>query len=133
MIVDSSALVAILLLEDDYRAFFDIITSTEAAFISAATLAEASIVLIGRTNRPGICLDLDQLISENRIAIEPVTAEDARAAREAFRVYGKGRHRAALNFGDCFTYALASRLWQPILCKGSDFAQTDALVVPLAS
>lgn len=75
--------------------------------------------------------ELDLLVTRARIVIEPTTHDDALAAREAFRIYGKGRHPAGLNFGDCFTYALARRLSRPILCKGNDFAQTDALVVPL--
>lgn len=130
MIVDSSALVSVMLRETGHEAFFDIITSANTAVLSAATHTETSIILLGRNPlRIDLYWELDQLLDENGIVIEPVTREDAAAAREAFRIYGKGRHPAALNFGDCFTYALARRLRQPILCKGNDFAQTDAMVV----
>lgn len=132
MIVASSALVSVIRREPDHEIFFDIITKTDTAFVSAATLAETSIVLLGRTQRVDLFWELDALIAQNAIGVEPVTAEDARAARDAFRVYGKGRHPASLNFGDCFTYALSRRLWQPILCKGNDFALTDATIVALA-
>lgn len=132
MIIDSSALVAVIRREPDHEMLFDILTSADPAYISAATLAETSIVLLGRTTRVDLFWELDRIIEENKIQIEAVTVEDARAAREAYRVYGKGRHPAALNFGDCFTYALSWRLWQPILCKGNDFALTDAAIVPLA-
>ncbi|BCW90315.1 Ribonuclease VapC36 [Alphaproteobacteria bacterium SO-S41] len=132
MIIDSSALVSVIRREEDHQVFFDTITKADTAFLSAATLAETSIVLLGRTQRVDLYWELDALIAQNAIAVEPVTAEDARTARDAFRAYGKGRHPASLNFGDCFTYALARRLWQPILCKGNDFALTDASIVALA-
>ena len=87
-------------------------------------------VLLGRRSTSlGIFGDLDRLIARSGIIVEAVTELDAYAAREAFAKFGKGRHAASLNFGDCFTYALARRLGRPILCKGDDFAQTDALVV----
>jgi ribonuclease VapC len=132
VIVDSSAIVAILLLEDEATAFSKQIEWADQLAISVATMVEVSIVMLRRTRDPLVFRDIDRVILESGMSVESMTATDADVAREAFARYGKGRHPAALNFGDCFTYALARRIGRPILCKGSDFALTDARVVTLA-
>lgn len=133
MIVDSSAIIAMLMQEDDRTIFAQALAKASARSISAATLVETSIVLVGRLPDAPAYQQLDSFIAQTRIAIEPVTHEDALFAREAFLAFGKGRGLPAkLNFGDCFTYALARRLGRPILCKGDDFRHTDAAIVPLA-
>jgi ribonuclease VapC len=129
---DSSAIVAVLLLEDEAAAFSRQIERADQLAISAATMLEISIVMFRRTRDPLVFRDIDRVIVESSMSVESMTATDADVAREAFARYGKGRHSAALNFGDCVTYALARRLSRPILCKGDDFALTDAKVVPLA-
>ncbi len=132
MIVDSSAIVAIVTGESEREALNRALSSGMRASISASTLLEASIVLLARLPNAPAFTEVDQLIQSASIDIQPTTHSDAIAAREAFRIYGKGRgHPAQLNFGDCFTYALARRLGRPILCKGNDFALTDAAIVPL--
>lgn len=132
MILDSSAIVAMLTRESDHLDFANAVGETAERSVSAATVLETSMVLFSRLpDAPAFQL-LDSFLTQMRIVIEPVTHEDALIAREAFALYGKGHHPASLNFGDCFTYALARRLGQPILCKGDDFRQTDAQVVPLA-
>jgi ribonuclease VapC len=125
MIVDSSALVAILKREPERKAFSALLEAAANVRISAATYFETCIV-IDSSNEPGASHMLDDLIEVSRIAIEPVTAEQARIARQAYRDYGKGSgHRANLNFGDCFSYALARDKREPLLYKGDDFAHTD--------
>ncbi len=133
MIVDSSAIVAIVMRETDRESFIRALAQGAPASISASTLLEASIVLLARMPDAPAFTEIDQLIQSAGIEIQPTTHTDAIAAREAFRLYGKGRgHPAGLNFGDCFTYALARRLGRPILCKGDDFKHTDAAIVALA-
>jgi ribonuclease VapC len=92
--------------------------------ISAATYVEAAIVTDG-TRNPVLSRRFDDLLRDSEIVIEPVTAEQAKIAREAYRDFGKGRHRAGLNFGDCFAYALAKVTGEPLLFKGDDFRHTD--------
>jgi len=125
MIVDSSALVAILKREPERAAFSDLLETVRDVKISAATYFETCIV-IDSIKEPDVSRMLDDLIEVSRIAIEPVTAEQARIARQAYRDYGKGSgHPASLNFGDCFSYALARDKREPILFKGDDFNHTD--------
>lgn len=125
MIVDSSALVAILKREPEGAAFSKILEETREVRASAATYFETCIVIDGLREPQTSCL-LDDLFDVSRIVIEPVTAEQARIAREAYRNYGKGSgHAANLNFGDCFSYALARVKREPILFKGDDFGHTD--------
>jgi ribonuclease VapC len=123
VVVDSSALLAILLKEPEEFEFRESIVAARTCLISAATLLEASIVLSAR--KTGALEDLDEFIKEGRFSIEAVTRDQAMIAREAFMKYGKGRHPAALNFGDCFSYALAKSTGYPLLFKGADFSQTD--------
>jgi ribonuclease VapC len=124
MVIDTSALLAILQDEPERRAFNEAIEAADHRAISTATLVETSIVIEARYGAEGL-RDLDQLISRAQIEIVPVDIEQAHAARRAFSLYGKGRHPAGLNYGDCFPYALATVLGAPLLYKGSDFAQTD--------
>ncbi len=127
MIIDSSALVAILTSESDADDLEDALLASSARRLSAVTYVEASIVMDGR-NRPTLSNALDNFLQISQIGIEPVTVQQARLARQAYRDYGKGRHRAALNFGDCFAYALAKEKSEPLLFKGDDFRRTDVEV-----
>jgi ribonuclease VapC len=125
VIVDSSALVAILKREPERAAYSALLETTRDVRISAATYFETCIV-IDSLRQPTMSRALDDLVERSRIAIEPVTAEQAKIAREAYRDYGKGSgHPAGLNFGDCFSYALARDKREPMLWKGDDFGHTD--------
>ncbi|MGH9369072.1 MAG: type II toxin-antitoxin system VapC family toxin [Thermoanaerobaculia bacterium] len=124
MIVDTSALLAILQDEPERRAFNEAIEAAGARRISVANLVEVSIVIEARFGAAGQ-RDLDQFVERAALELLPVDVEQAGVARRAFSRYGKGRHAAGLNFGDCFAYALATVLGEPLLFKGDDFAQTD--------
>ena len=124
MIVDSSAIVAILGLEGDAREFVDAIEKAPDRRLSVVSYVEAAVVLDSRRN-PALSRRLDEFVREAQVRIEPVSVEQARLAREAYRDFGKGRHRAGLNFGDCFAYALARDKAEPLLFKGGDFRKTD--------
>ena len=124
MVVDTSALVAILLEEPEAEAFIDRIDLAPAPSISMASLVEAAIVVESRLGPEG-GKRLDLLLRDGGIAPLAVDLVQAEAARVAFRRYGKGRHPAGLNFGDCFAYALAKSRGEPLLFKGEDFARTD--------
>ena len=123
MIVDSSALVAILKREPERAAFSALLETTPDVSISAATYFETGIV-IDSLREPAMSRMLDDLIEVSGIVIEPVTVTQARIARQAYRDYGRGSP-ANLNFGDCFTYALAREKREPVLWKGDDFGHTD--------
>jgi ribonuclease VapC len=132
MIVDSSALVAILFLEPEAGLFTQAIIDAEQTRMSAANLVEASIV-IDRSNKIGAAERLDEFLAKSGMIIEPVTAAQAHRARLAYLTYGKGNHRAALNLGDVFAYALAMERGEPLLYKGRDFSLTDVMAaVPLS-
>ncbi len=125
MIVDTSALVAIIRLEADGPLYEVALEVSPVNRISAGTYVELSIV-IDRAHDPLVSRRLDEILTEGRFIIEPVTATQARIAREAYRDFGKGSgHRAGLNFGDCFAYALAREIDEPLLFKGDDFRHTD--------
>jgi ribonuclease VapC len=125
MIVDSSALIAILRGEPEAEAFADAMEAAESVRISAGTLFEASIVADGYRN-PKLAARFDEIVEDPRFIIEPVTVQQARIARQAYRDYGRGSgHPANLNFGDCLSYALAREKREPILFKGDDFGHTD--------
>jgi ribonuclease VapC len=124
IVIDSSALVAILRDEPDQRILIDTIVDFGGPCISTATYVETAMVMELRWGPAG-ARELDALIDDVGIAMMPFDQAQAKAAREAFRRYGKGRHRAALNLGDCFAYALAKTLESPLLFKGNDFALTD--------
>lgn len=125
MIVDTSALVAILRAEPDALWFAQAIQRAEKRRISAVNYVEAAAV-IENSGDPTSKRRFDDLLREAEIMVEPVTPTQAHIAREAYRDYGKGRgHRAKLNLGDCFAYALAKEKNEPLLYKGRDFAHTD--------
>jgi ribonuclease VapC len=125
MIVDTSALVAILRYEPERVPFAKLLDQADTLGISACTYLELSIVLDSRKD-PALSREIDELIERFEIAIEPVTVEQAKIARQAYRDYGRGSgHAANLNFGDCFSYALARAKREPLLFKGADFSLTD--------
>ena len=128
IVIDTSALIAILEQEDGAREFAASVAAAEARLVSAATVVEAGIVMLARRGELG-CARLDELLRDAAVEVVPVTADHARLARDAFARYGKGRHRAQLNFGDTFTYALASASGAPLLFKGEDFSHTDLKLV----
>ena len=127
MIVDASAIIAILRGEDDEPALARALEEAPVRRISAATYVEAAIVTDSNRN-PVLSRRFDDLLRNSAIVIEPVTAEQALIARDAYRDFGKGRHKAGLNFGDCFAYALAKEMDEPLLFKGTDFTRTDVEV-----
>ena len=128
MVVDTSALIAIAWDEPERERFHKGIEREPVRLISAASVVEASIVVMYRAGRSAATQaveDLDQLIEQLGLEIEPVTPQQMRLAQLAYQAYGKGLHAAGLNFGDCFAYALAKATGRPLLFKGSDFAKTD--------
>jgi ribonuclease VapC len=124
MVIDTSVLVAILCDEPDAPLFEAAIESDATRLISAATLLETAIVIEARFGEDG-GRELDLLIHKAQIEIAPFDQEQAEIAREAYRTYGRGRHPAALNYGDCFAYALSAVRGEPLLYKGDDFAKTN--------
>jgi ribonuclease VapC len=124
MVLDSSAVIAILLDEPERAAFNRRIEAAAPRLISAVTLAETAMVIEKRRGEAG-GRELDLLLHRADVEIVPFDADQAELARTAFRQYGKGRHPAGLNFGDCLAYALAKATGEPLLFKGDDFAQTD--------
>ncbi len=126
MVVDTSALVAVLLGEPERDAFIDVLVEAHDPLISTGTLLEASIVMLAKTGPDGVS-DLDALLAA--IAVRPVAVDAAQVslARDAFAQFGKGRSPAGLNYGDCFSYALAQTMGRPLLFKGAGFADTDVM------
>ena len=124
MIVDTSAVLAVLFSEPDAERYATAILTASPCRMSVANLLEASIVI---GTRGAADAKLDAFIDEAEIELLPVTHEQVEAARDAWRRYGKGRHAAALNFGDCFAYALATTTGEPLLFKGEDFRLTDVV------
>ena len=124
MIVDTSAVLAILFEEPDAEQYRRAIAGAERCLMSTASFFESAMVLEARTGIAG-GHELDQFVDSAPIHLVTVTADHAQAARLAWRRFGKGNHPAALNFGDCFAYALAKEARQPLLFKGNDFALTD--------
>ena len=125
MIVDSSALIAILRNEPEAKVFADAIEGASARRISAANFVETAAVVDGSRD-PVLSRRFDDLLRDAQIQIEPVTEIQARIARDAYRDYGRGSgHPAKLNFGDCFAYALSRDKGEPLLFKGSEFSYTD--------
>jgi ribonuclease VapC len=129
MIIDTSALLAIIFDEPDGPELLRLVVEAPSRLISSANALEAWIVA-DRHENPAKAPALDELLDTLEIAIETVTVQQARIARRAYHIYGKGNHAAGLNYGDCFAYALAKTMGQPLLFKGNDFAQTDIEVVP---
>ena len=130
MILDTSAIIAILRNESDADELAEVIESAHVRRISAATYVEAAVVTDSNRD-PVLSNSLDSFLQRSLVQIEPVTVEQARIAREAYRDFGKGRHRAGLNLGDCFSYALAKDKGEPLLFKGDDFKLTDVEVAEL--
>jgi ribonuclease VapC len=123
--IDSSALIAILGLESDAQKFLNALARAGAGVLSAVSFLEASIVLAARKREAGIWQPFDEFLSQARIEVVAFDEDQALLARAAFLNYGKGRHPAALNFGDCAAYALAKSRNVPLLFKGDDFRKTD--------
>jgi len=129
LIVDSSALLAVLLAEPARDAITKAMAQAEDGMrISAVNFVEASVVIETRKGAAGL-LALDRLIEKAGVEVAIIDEKVAREARDAYRNFGKGRHPAKLNLGDCFAYALAKTLSEPLLCTGNDFAKTDISVV----
>ena len=124
MIIDTSALVALLDQESEAERIALALASSSERILSAANLVEIGIVMQTRRGDDGV-RDLDLLLAKLKVDIAAVTADHADIARKAFRRYGRGRHAANLNFGDCFAYALAKEKSVPLLFKGDDFRKTD--------
>ena len=127
MIIDSSALVAILVKEPEALLLTTAIVRSPIRRVPSSCFLEASMVLLARQGDDGV-RDLDLYIARSRMEIVPFTESQARLARDAFKRYGKGRHPAKLNFGDCMSYALAKETGEDLLFKGTDFGQTDIAV-----
>ena len=128
MIIDTSALIAILRAEDDASEMALAIERAPARRISAANYLETAVV-IDASRDPIASRRFDELVDVAELHVEPVTHDQARVARDAYRDFGKGSgHKAGLNFGDCFAYALAKVLDEPLLAKGNDFLHTDIMM-----
>lgn len=124
MVLDSSALIAIMLDEPERARFVDLMDADPLRLVSVVNWVEASLVLLARKGEIGVA-DLDRFASRAAIERVPVDAGQGALALEAFRRFGKGRHPAGLNFGDCFAYALARSTGECLLFKGDDFGRTD--------
>jgi ribonuclease VapC len=124
MVIDTSALAAIFFAEPERQTFLNSITAAGSRLISAATVLETGMVLESRQGEAA-GREFDLFVVRAGIQIVSVDAEQVDIARSAWRQYGKGRHPAALNFGDCFSYALAKATGEPLLAKGTDFGLTD--------
>jgi ribonuclease VapC len=128
MVLDTSAILAVLLAEPDRARFETAVAQTASALVSAGTYLEAAIVVEARFGEAG-GRELDELLRRWSVTIEPVDTDQVDIGRRAYRTYGRGRHTAGLNYGDCFAYALAIATGEPLLFKGEDFSRTD---VPIA-
>ena len=127
MIIDTSALVSILDQEAEAERLARAVAAASERMLSAANLVETGIVMRVRRGDEA-ARDLDLLLAKLKIEIIPVSEKQANLARKAFQHYGRGRHPAKLNFGDCFAYALAKDSSAPLLFKGNDFSQTDIMI-----
>ncbi len=128
MIVDSSAIMAILLKEAESDRILNVLENSNTRLISSATLLEIYSVVLNRAGVEGL-ESLHQLLTNLNLEEEPFTIEQRKIAQKACLFYGRGRHKAALNFGDCMVYALAKDMNEPLLCKGDDFSKTDIALV----
>ncbi len=124
MVIDTSAIVAILFGEAEAERFAEAIEDAAARLMSAASVLEASLVVESELGEEG-GRELDLLLLKAGIEVVPFTEEQLTIARHAFRTYGKGRHPSGLNYGDCFSYALSKATGEPLLFKGEDFSKTD--------
>jgi ribonuclease VapC len=132
MVIDTSALLAIFLAEPERKRFLNLIVEASTRLISAASVLETGIVLEARRGEAA-GREFDLFVVRARLEVVSVDSEQVEVARSAWRKYGEGRHPAALNFGDCFAYALAKCSGEALLAKGADFAQTDVEVCALPS
>jgi ribonuclease VapC len=130
MVVDTSALIAMLGDEPEAEQFEAAVEGDNVRLMSTASYVETAIVIESRLGEPG-GRELDLWIHRAAVDLVAVHPEQAEVARVAYRKYGKGRHRAGLNYGDCFSYALAKISGQPLLFKGNDFPHTDIAMVEL--
>jgi ribonuclease VapC len=130
VIIDTSALLAILFQEADAPQYAQVIAMTEVCRMSAANYLEAALNVDHRGDREA-SRQLDVFIERAQIHVETVTFEQVRIARQAYLDYGQGHHPAGLNFGDVFAYALSKSTGEPLLYKGRDFVQTDITAVPV--
>jgi ribonuclease VapC len=130
MVIDTSALVALLSNEPDALRIALAIEGASVRLVSAATFLETAIVIESKKGEAG-GRELELLLYRASIEVAPVDQDQAEIARQAWQRYGKGRHPAGLNYGDCFAYALATQRRLPLLFRGDDFAQTDVPRVPL--
>ena len=124
MVIDTSALLAILQREPEREAFLSAIESAGIRVISTASAVETGMVVLARSAEDGLAI-IQALMSDLQVEKVAFTADHVEIAIDAFRRFGKGRHPAGLNFGDCFSYALAKSTGEPLLFKGEDFSQTD--------
>jgi ribonuclease VapC len=124
MVIDTSALLAIFFAEPERASFLNLIVGAEKRMVSAATILETGIVLEAKRGEAA-GREFDLFVFRMKLDVTPVDAEQITVARSAWRRYGKGRHAAGLNFGDCFSYALAKYYDEPLLAKGKDFSLTD--------
>lgn len=129
MVIDTSALAAIFFAEPERQRFLAAITAAGSRLVSAATVLEIGIVLEARQGEAA-GREFDLFVVRANLQVVPVDAEQIDLARSAWRRFGKGRHQAGLNFGDCFVYALAKSTGEPILAKGRDFTLTDIAIQP---
>lgn len=128
MVLDTSAVMAVLAAEPSAGRLIAAIEADRVRLISAATVVEVSLVLLGRYGEGGDLL-FDQFLQRIEAEVVPVDAHQVALARDATRRFGRGRHAAALNYGDCFSYALAAARREPLLCVGDDFRRTNLVVV----
>jgi ribonuclease VapC len=127
MVIDTSILIAILIAELDRKAYLEKMAAASRVLLSAASLVETGVVLM-KHGAGDFEYRLDPFLERAGIEVVPVDSVQALLAREAYRRFGKGRHKAKLNFGDCFSYALAMRTGDALLFKGKDFSRTDVRV-----
>ncbi len=124
MVIDSSALIAVVRGEPESQRFLQAMRASFPRLVAAPTVLEASVVMLSRFGEIGLS-DLQDLLNQTSAQVAPFTETHVGRAIEAFRRFGKGRHPAGLNFGDCFSYALAEATGEPLLYKGEDFSKTD--------
>jgi ribonuclease VapC len=132
VVIDTSALIAILLGEPEAEAFADAIAEDNRRLMSAFSLLETSIVIEAKKGERG-SRELDLLVHRTKIQIVSMDSEQVELAKSAWKTYGKGRHSAGLNIGDCCSYALSKHSNEALLFKGDDFSHTDIIAVPLES
>jgi ribonuclease VapC len=130
MVLDTSSIVAVLLRQSDAAVLHRLLLNASPSMVGAPTLAEAGIVLQARLGPAGLAA-LRSFVVEYDVHVLAFGDEHWRVAAQAFGMFGKGRHSAGLNYGDCLTYAAAKLAGEPLLCLGEDFPQTDLELVPL--